>query len=243
MKLKFLNTAVASLILSLSCLVSTANAGLLDLNTWSSTSGGIWTVDSSGTSVLQSENGVPTYFLSESNYIDSKFDGTFGVETTSDDDFIGFVFGYNNTNDYILFDWKKGNQGDAQSGFTLSKISGYNVSHLKHTGKDITVLASDYDGDNGWVSNTVYDFSLDFTSTGIKIDIDGVNIFDVSGSFNSGKFGFYNYSQEQVRYSGITQEESPTSPNVVVPVPEPTTLAVFALALIGFVSRKVKKQS
>ena len=236
MNTKMLKTAVAGLVLSVS---SFANADLIDLNTWTPTSGGTWTVDGSGTSVLQTINGDPTYFLSNTDYINTQFEGTFGVETSGDDDFIGFAFGYNNSNDFLLFDWKQGNQtwsGDyAPSGFTLSKISGSSVNHWDHSGTDITVLASDYSGNNGWADNTVYEFSLDFTTTGIKIGIDGTNIFDVSGVFNSGKFGFYNYSQSLVRYTGFTEEVSQS-------VPEPSTLAIFALGIMGLAARRFKKQ-
>jgi hypothetical protein len=239
MNKKMFKTVIASLILSAS---SYTHAGLIDLSTWSPTAGGTWNVQNSGTSVLQTTNGSPTYFLSDTNYINTQFDGSFGVETTSDDDFIGFTFGYNNSNDFLLFDWKQGNQsysGYAPSGFTLSKISGSNVNYWDHSGADITVLATDYvgnNGNNGWADNTVYGFSLDFTTTGIKIDIDGTNIFDVAGSFNSGKFGFYNYSQSQVRYTGFTEEVSQS-------VPEPSTLAILALGLMGLASRRFKKRA
>ena len=235
MNIKTFKIASASIILSI---CSFANAGLIDLNTWTATSGGNWIVDGSGTSVLQTTNGNPTFFLSDINYINTQFDGTFGVETTGDDDFIGFAFGYNNSNDFLLFDWKQGNQSNALAGFTLSQISGSDVDFWGHTGSDITVLGTDYASTKGWADNTVYNFSLDFTSNNIKIGIDGTNIFDVAGSFNSGKFGFYNYSQSQVRYTGFTEE-------IILPpdatVPEPSTLAIFALGIMGLVSRKFKQ--
>jgi len=235
--MKIFKAAAASLVLLTS---SFSYAGIIDLSSWTPTPGGSWNVQGGGTSVLQTVNGDPTYFLSDTNYINTQFDGSFGVETTSDDDFIGFVFGYNNSNDFLLFDWKQGNQtwnGDqALSGYTLSKISGSDVNYWDHTGADIAVLASNYAGNNGWVDNTTYNFNLDFTTTGIKIGIDGTNIFDVSGSFTSGKFGFYNYSQSQVRYTGFTQEVSQS-------VPEPSTLAIFALGVMGLASRRFKKNT
>ncbi len=221
----------AGLILSTS---TVANAGLIDLSTWTATAGGTWNVDASHTSVLQTINGQPTFFLSDSNYINTQFEGSFGVETTSDDDFIGFVFGYS-TNDFLLFDWKQGNQSGASSGFTLSHITGTNVDYWLHTGTDISVLASDYTGNNGWLDNTSYNFTLDFTTTNISIDIDNTNIFNVAGNFNSGKFGFYNYSQSHVRYTGFEEEVSPSV------VPEPSSIAILALGIIGLASRRFKK--
>jgi len=233
MNIKMLKAAVAGLVLSVS---GFSNAALIDLSSWAGTSGGNWVVDGTNTSVLQTNNGQPTYFLSDTNYINTLFDGTFGVETTSDDDFIGFVFGYNNSSDFLLFDWKQANQSTASSGFTLSKITGTDVDFWSHTGSDITVLATDYVGNNGWADNTIYDFTLDFTTTGISIDIDSINIFNVAGTFNTGKFGFYNYSQSNVRYTGFEEAISPT-----LDVPEPSTLAIFALGIMGLAARRFKK--
>lgn len=235
MNIKIFKTALAGIVLSVS---GFANAGLIDLSSWTGTSGGDWSVDASKTSVLQSINGQPTYFLSDTNYINTLFNGTFGVETTIDDDFIGFVFGYNNSSDFLLFDWKQGNQGTASSGFTLSKITGTDVDFWAHTGSDITVLATDYasnNGNNGWVDNTTYNFTLDYTTTRISIGIDGNNIFNIAGTFNTGKFGFYNYSQYKVRYTGFEETVSPTQD-----VPEPSTLAIFALGIMGLAARKLK---
>jgi len=210
-------------------LSTSAMAAPIDLSTWTATSGGTWNVQGGGTSVLQTTNGQPTFFLSDIEYIDKEFNGTFGVETTSDDDYIGFVFGYDSSTDFLLFDWKQGDQSGASEGFTLSQISGNSVDYWNHTGSDINVLASDY-GNNGWADNTTYNFTLDFTTTGIKIDIDGNNIFDVSGSFDSGKFGFYNYSQSQVRYTGFEETVSES-------VPEPGTLAILSMGLFGMLLR------
>jgi hypothetical protein len=231
MKFRMLKTAFAGLVLSASCV---ANAGLIDLSSWTATPGGNWNVDATNTSVYQTINGEPTFFLSNTNYINTQFDGTFGVTPDWDDDFIGFAFGYNNSNDYLLFDWKQTDQSTASSGFTLSRITGSNVNLWDHTGADISVLASNYTGNNGWVDGVTYNFNLDFTTTNISIEIDNVNIFDVAGTFNTGKFGFYNYSQSGVRYTGFEETASRS-------IPEPTSLAIFALGLMGLVSRRFKK--
>ena len=229
-----LKAALAGLVLSVT---SIANAGLIDLSSWTATSGGTWNVDAGNTSVYQTTNGNPTFFLSDTNYINTQFDGTFGVTPGWDDDYIGFVFGYNNSNDYLLFDWKQADQGAANSGFTLSRITGSNVNLWDHTGADISVLASNYTGNNGWVDGVTYNFTLDFTTTSISIDMDNANIFDIAGTFNTGKFGFYNYSQAGVRYTGFEETVSPS-----IDVPEPSTLAIFALGIMGLAARRFKKQ-
>src|SRR5690554_3436137 len=69
----------------------------IDLNTWTeegAPSNGNWVVSGDGSSVNQTINGDPTFFVSPNNFLNTAFDGSFSVNTTGDDDFIGFVFGY-----------------------------------------------------------------------------------------------------------------------------------------------------
>jgi hypothetical protein len=215
-----------------------SNATLIDLSNWSSVGNGDWVVASDGKSVKQLVNGSGTYFLSEENIINKAFEGQFQVQTSFDDDFIGFVFGYNGIDDFLLFDWKQGNQkfGDTwvESGFRLGRVSGSDVNFTLFTGDDLEVLGTSHEGDNGWKDNAINDFTLDYSTSGIKIDINGENIFDVAGTFNTGKFGFYNRSQSDVVYSGVEQTQSTA-------VPEPASYLMFASGLFGLALRKKQK--
>src|SRR5690606_6053488 len=70
----------------------------IDLNTWEKrgpSANGNWTVTPDGSSVFQSINGDPTFFVSPDNQINKTIRGSIRVETTTDDDYIGFVFGFN----------------------------------------------------------------------------------------------------------------------------------------------------
>lgn len=218
---------------------SVALAGAIDLTTWTATPGGTWNVQGGGTSVLQTTNGSPTKFLSDIDYINKEFIGSFGVETASDDDFIGFVFGYTSESDYLLFDWKQGDQTGAYEGFTLSRISGgvpATNTFWNKSGDYLSVLATDYSTTKGWANNTTYEFVLDYTTTGIIIKIDGDVIFDITGVFNTGKFGFYNYSQADVRYSGFEEDQSQNA------VPVPGTMLLLGCGILGLAGLNRKKR-
>jgi len=227
---------------------SLAFADSIDLSSWSQEGplgNGNWVVSGDGTNVLQTINGEPTYFVSPTDYIDTTFDGSFGVQTSSDDDFIGFVFGFNGLDDFYLFDWKQKDQAvGAFEGFTLSRIMGTGVDFWQHTNTgsnvDITVLATSYSPTSGWADYVTYEFSLNYTATNINIKIDGSEIFNVAGTYDTGKFGFYNYSQSGVKYQGF--EETPPPPPSV---PEPSTLLLMGLGLLGLAgyTRKLTRQN
>jgi hypothetical protein len=210
----------------------------VNLNTWSKkgpAGNGNWIVAADGSNVLQTINGNPTFFVSPNNFINTTVEGSFGVETTGDDDFIGFVFGFKTPEgtgtdfDFLLFDWKQSNQSGSTAGFTLSRVLGnnpqlFNNHQTSQTG--YTVLAADVGPGKGWADNVVYGFSLTYRDDRITIGIDGgafnnQTIFDVgltdvdpngtifNGAFPDGQFGFYNYSQASVRYRGFTQSDDP----------------------------------
>ena len=186
---------------------------------------GNWTVSSDGLSVFQSINGDPTFFVSDFELIDSRFEGTFKVETTSDDDMIGFVFAFNDNDNnpltldrpFYLLSWKKYQQDVAEQGFKLTKITSpasYDYWNGETTAYG-TVLHTRLGTNTGWVSNVLYEFALSYQpgSGNIRVIIkqqsDGAELYnsglitDASG-LGSGRVGFYNYSQQSVRYAGFT---------------------------------------
>lgn len=267
--MRLLRTATAAALALLAALPARAAPVAVDLSTWSErgpAGNGNWVVAAGGGSVLQTVNGDPTFFVGGASQIDTTLRGKIRVETTGDDDYVGFVLGYQaplgtgNDMNYLLFDWKQASQASggftAQEGFSLNRVNGTITNylpgfwgHTDSTGFDN--LATNYGSTLGWVDNVEYDFSILYQSNRVRIDIaggafgTGTTVFDVAGVFQAGAFGFYNYSQSMVRYSGITEEATPPEdppppppPPNAVPVPGSLSLAALGLGLLVRVRRR-----
>lgn len=229
--------AIASCVLS-----GPANAATpVDLSTWTAEGTGTWNVQPGNNSVIQTVNGNPTVFYSDFKSFGNQLSGTIRVNTTSDDDFIGFVVGFNPgdltsaSSNFLLVDWKQGTQNffgcTGSAGLAVSSVSaglGNNAGAWCHQGLGVTELARGASlGNVGWADNTLYTFDIEYTPTNMKVFVDSVLQIDINGSFSDGRFGFYNYSQANVEYAGITTRVLPPTGAV----PEPTT---WAMMLLGF---------
>jgi len=229
----------------------------VDLTGWTSDGGGNWVVQAGNDSVLQTVNGQPTVFYEPgANAQGTALSGEITVQTTGDDDFVGFVLGYqagedsSASADYWLVDWKQGDQSGALDGLALSHVTDAtgpaNPDFWQHTGGVDEVARASNLGSTGWADNTTYSFDLVFTADLIQVYVDGVLELDVSAaaagvaSYSDGAFGFYNYSQDNVLYAGITEDDD----IIIEPpsgVPEPETLALFTLGLTGLMLRRRKR--
>ncbi len=215
-----------------------ASAAPVDLTGWTAEGNNHnWVVQPGNDSVLQTINGDPTVFYGTTNAIGNKLSGTIRVNTTSDDDFIGFVLGFTPgdlfaaTTDYLLVDWKQGNQGAGARGLSISHVTG-GIGTVPgdawgHTGSVQELQRGATLGDVGWADFTTYTFDLYYYASNVQVWVNGLKEIDISGSFANGRFGFYNYSQQQVLYAGITEDVLPPPGGV----PEP---AVWAMMIAGF---------
>lgn len=234
-----------------------AQAAPVDLTGWiengfkGNNGAGTWTVSGTNDTVTQSTNGQPTVFFKDGdNAQGTALSGTIRVNTTSDDDYIGFVLGYqdgemNSTAaDFWLIDWKQGNQTSASRGIALSHVTGdianggsADPSFWAHTDTVSEVARGANLGDTGWADHTEYSFDLKFTASLIEVWVDNVLEISYAGSFTDGAFGFYNYSQANVIYAGITEDIIP-DPTPAIPLPASLPLMLVGLGALGLIRRK-----
>jgi len=194
----------------------------LGLNSWSvegDPANGNWIPAVDGSSVRQTINSNPSFYVSNAEYFNTTIQGEFRVETTNDDDFIGFVIGYqspnsttpNNNYNFIMFDWKQSPQASggctAPAAMRLTRFQGssndFAAAFWCQNSPINQVLATNASM-GGWADNTLYTFQVQYGASNISVWINGTQVFDVDGTYTSGRFGFYNYSQEAVLYQNFS---------------------------------------
>jgi hypothetical protein len=179
--------------------------------------------ESDGLVAIQTSNPLPSAYLKNAvleNYVAR---GKISVATTSDDDMFGFVFGWQDAQHFYLLDWKQSDQdappcGFAPAGVALKLVTSDSpldlcIDFWAGTGSDkVTPLVPPTAP--GWLDNTVYDFELvvrpgDIHLTISSMDVVVVDLQSDDTTYTRGLFGFYNYSQEAVRYEFLTIEPAP----------------------------------
>jgi cysteine-rich repeat protein len=130
---------------------------------------------------------------------------------SGDDDWMGFSIGFTRNGlsdsnaDYLIYDWKKNNQGSASRGTRLSRVQG-SLSAFDawgHVGAMQVVQVGQSLGNTGWVEGQDYEVRVEFPSpTRIRIYVNGVLDIDYDNpqGIPDGNFGFYAHSQKGARF-------------------------------------------
>ena len=247
---------ISTLLLSLSA--GAALASPVNLSTWiveenSAQIGpnGNWMVGSGNSNVTQASQSKPSVFYSGgASSQGNSLSGSVIVNDQSDDDFFGFVLGFDageldgsaSSIDYWLIDWKQATQnfgGFGFAGLALSHVTGSTTDRgdfWRHSGPVNEVQRGATLANTGWADQTTYTFELTFTETLIEVAINGSTEISYTSTdhgslFEDGGFGFYGFSQPMVTYLGIEQSAlGGGGPQAPVPLPASAVLLLAGIA-------------
>lgn len=191
-----------------------------------------WEVSAPNSVECLSSDWQPSFFVNQDSLLNVRVTGEIFISSTSsDDDFVGFVFGYeapnsqqSSVNNYYLFDWKKVTQHApdefggslAREGFSLIEFDNFfstdeqeifQIFWGHEDNERAHVIESKYGNNLGWEFNTYHQFELIYTQDLIKISIDGEVIFDIPGCYKQGLFGLYSFNQSSVKYKNVKIEQ------------------------------------
>nr|WP_161501616.1 putative Ig domain-containing protein [Rhodopirellula sp. SM50] len=173
-----------------------------------------WEVLDDGYSVHQVINSDAAVFVSNEELGQSSITGEFTVFDDlegGDDDWVGFVFGYQDPQHFYLFDWRERSPAlmTVKVVDSDSEVDNHDIGYQVHP--DPTCIRTLYQNNVGYVDDVTYQFTLNFTPGRFAIEIsqggvpviEPIEIFD--NTFSGGSFGFFNQSQADVLYRGFTK--------------------------------------
>ncbi len=173
-----------------------------------------WVLSEDGRTIEQSINSYATVYASTLPMIGITVTFTLTVESGSDDDFIGWAFGFeegeltSKTADWWVFDWKQvdqsyGSWGQSYDGLALSHVVGATSAAdlWSHTGTVSEYARAATIGSTGWVDYQTYTIEMTYNLGTIQVWVDGVLEFDLAGTFPESNFSFYAFSQQSVSYT------------------------------------------
>jgi len=227
MKFKFLNTALAGLILSVSCLVNVANAGLISFdsidNGWYKSDG------------YHDTSNINTYTGCLST--------TYCYNSFYNFDFSNLLQNVTITSASITFH----SNGTLISPYSSMNLQLWDVTTVVGTGSSLAVyndLMSGKKYGNASVFGTgkilMPEVIVDLNLSSI-MDMESQQYFSIGASNASAEM---NNNMQEIFWSGSgLSSAARIDISYTTDVPEPSTLAIFALGMMGLASRRFKKQS
>ncbi|XP_023316800.1 cartilage oligomeric matrix protein isoform X1 [Trichogramma pretiosum] len=188
----------------------------------------IWEIHHNGSEIYQTLNSDPGIAVGFDSFSGVDFEGTFFVNTDIDDDYVGFVFSYQNTRQFYTVMWKKVLQtywepmpfrAIAETGIQLKLVDSKTGpgEHLRnalwHTGntrEQVKLLWKD-PRKVGWKQYTPYRWRLIhrpriglirlWIYEGQRLIADSGNNFD--STLKGGRLGVFAFSQQMVLWSNL----------------------------------------
>ncbi|KAH8403240.1 hypothetical protein KR222_008894 [Zaprionus bogoriensis] len=188
----------------------------------------IWIVLANGTEILQTLNSDPGLVVGGDAFGGVDFDGTFYIEDTADDDYVGFIFSYQSSRKFYVVQWKKAEQSYWElEPFKANANPGLQIKLVDSDTGPGTMLRNSlwHEGDTpgqvkllwkdplnvGWKERTSYRWSLSHRpAIGLirvrifereRLILDSHNLYDPT--LKGGRLGAFCFSQEMIIWSDL----------------------------------------
>ncbi|XP_037910379.1 cartilage oligomeric matrix protein isoform X2 [Hermetia illucens] len=199
-----------------------------------------WVIYNKGAEIVQTMNSDPGLAVGYDSFGGVDFEGTFFVDTEIDDDYVGFIFSYQNNHKFYAVMWKKNIQtywqatpfrASAEPGIQLKLIDSVTGpgqmlrNSLWHTGdtRDQVKLLWKDPRNVGWKERTAYRWLLLHRPKiglirlrifeGENMVADSGNIFD--NTLKGGRLGVFCFSQEMIIWSDLVYRCNDNVPETI----------------------------
>ncbi|XP_053693296.1 cartilage oligomeric matrix protein [Sabethes cyaneus] len=199
-----------------------------------------WVIYNKGAEIVQTQNSDPGLAVGYDAFGGVDFEGTFFIDTEIDDDYVGFIFSYQDNHKFYAVMWKKNIQtywqatpfrASAEPGIQLKLIDSNTGpgqmlrNSLWHTGdtKDQVKLLWKDPRNVGWKERTAYRWLLLHRPKiglirlrvfdGEKMVADSGNIYDTT--LKGGRLGVFCFSQEMIIWSDLVYRCNDNVPEAI----------------------------